>query len=81
MSEITGWQPIETAPKNKQVIMLFFPNGCDMQMVEKSKIGLGFWDTDDWYHLDSRGFSMTYLGEIPTHWMPLPDPPSTPGAA
>lgn len=63
------WQPIETAPKDKE-ILLFFPvvrptrqagYGAP-QMIRVDK--LHNWD---------------YGNRIPTHWMPLPPPPAAEG--
>jgi hypothetical protein len=64
---MTDWQPIETAPKDGMQILIYDPL-CGIQQVgfdiTGSKMGL----TDAWI-ADDGG---TYL---PTHWMPLPDPP------
>lgn len=74
------WQPIESAPKNGLVLLLF----------EKNKQCVGHWD---WYYADGgRGYESRYgehgawiepvSGERvmlhydpPTHWQPLPPPP------
>ena len=57
------WQPIETAPKGKNEILIFFePGHCDVCC----------WNTieNDWVNSSSHvpaGFA--------THWMPLPPAP------
>ena len=62
------WQPIETAPKDVEVL-LYFP--C-IRATPQARTGarpmmrvdhVWNWDTGPRYA---------------THWMPLPDPPSTP---
>ena len=57
------WQPIETAPKDGTVILVFEP-GCGMAIVSwKPK------SRPNWH--DDHGATMH-----PTMWMPLPDAPS-----
>jgi hypothetical protein len=72
---MTQWQPIESAPKSGQV-----------------RIILGFAADEEGYTLPSReGYWNATLrrwvstldpswaqSPIPTHWMPLPDPPDLP---
>jgi len=60
------WQPIETAPKNGTRVLV--TNGIDVQ--------IEFKDNDDemWsgWQTGTRLYSV-----VPTHWMPLPEPPKT----
>lgn len=58
------WQPIETAPKTDDDVMLFLSDG---------DIVIGYW-RDDANAFDSDA------GWVPrpTHWMPLPSPPIDP---
>lgn len=58
-----GWLPIETAPKDGTVIMLWINYGHQ----------LGFWNGRSW---DDRDF-FDNLGD-PSHWQPLPLPPVSP---
>lgn len=60
-----SWRPIETAPKDGTEIILYE----DFEPI----ICKGFWSTDgdEWRH--NRGG----LWKMPTHWMPLPEPPQT----
>jgi len=67
------WQPIETAPKDGTLVLVF----------EASQgVAVACQNGETWY-LDvpwnapdlSQDFSMYYA---PTHWMPLPPPPTSP---
>jgi len=68
------WQPIETAPKGADLILLFS---------ERDGVRAGYWDTvteknqPHWFAPESQLVS----GGItwPTHWMPLPSPPTPEG--
>jgi hypothetical protein len=64
------WQPIETAPKidEKQIIIY---NGDAVQS--------GYWHEDyGWVSSieTSSGFNYANIIDNPTHWMPLPAPPT-----
>ena len=71
------WQPIETAPKDGTIVFLF-SNGETVRgsfRVDDGFTGHDFpeWlddSFDDW----TTGYSARPL--TPTHWMPLPNPPS-----
>jgi len=64
------WQPIETAPKDGTYVLV-----TDGKEVYRSYY-------EDIYPEDNRPqwFDNSYYsfdpGEIPTHWMPLPKPPT-----
>jgi len=61
------WQPIETAPY-MVLLLLFFPKlGTDVDMC---MVGARHHDTPDYWFAPDWGYSA-----VPTHWMPLPDPP------
>lgn len=61
------WQPMETAPKDGSHILVWRDSG--VHLVRWKRVGDdGFWD--EW-HVPLRNLSIQ-----PTHWMPLPDPPS-----
>ncbi len=68
------WQPIETAPKDGEEIWAF--NGEQARM---------FWLEGDGYALwcwaDPLLSECDPSPEPPTHWMPLPPPPSEKGRA
>ena len=61
----SGWQPIETAPNMSQEnkILVF----C------RGKVDIQFADGDWW-----RREKINENKAIPTHWMPLPEPPEEP---
>jgi hypothetical protein len=60
-TEKSGWQPIETAPNGFVQILTYDPRGMVETRIEiKGADG-------DWWRSNKTG---------PTHWMPLPSPPS-----
>jgi hypothetical protein len=60
----TSWQPIETCPEN--TVVLF----CNTyKKIYEDFVGVGWWNIyNSTKHFWGFGF-------IPTHWMPLPEPP------
>ena len=71
MSTPQEWQPISTAPKTGESILLGHGNSV--------------WE-DEWWddELGGSGWMKCFVGgehsgEAPTHWMPLPDPPKSEG--
>lgn len=73
---MSGWQPIETAPKDGTVILL-------MQMhrdYTDSTLDIGhfgFLEVSDYDRSDVYDWFTNAGMEEPTHWMPLPAPPSS----
>lgn len=65
-----GWKPIETAPKDETVVLLFCPERWDT-----AGVVVAFWSEDfaAWYEREASSHSVS---EEPTHWMPLPAPPA-----
>lgn len=72
------WQPIETAPKDKEVFIGAFVDGewvfgrsiCFYEIgneFEGEFYRGWFWSADD---------CLKSVAEEPTHWMPLPKPPT-----
>jgi hypothetical protein len=55
-----GWQPIETAPKDGTYVLLATPRG---RIADGNFCNYGVW-------------SWPYVMVEPTHWMPLPPPPT-----
>lgn len=74
----TDWQPIATAPKSGEVLVVVLRAGCRGRVVAHYMPG-GHCIEDHpsipagWYRWS--GFSMQLLEDAPTHWMPLPDLP------
>ena len=73
------WQPIETAPKDRDVLG-WFPYRATVRcprfvfvMCWNTSPPMGYWDASGWLWgtRDQRS-------KQPTHWMPLPDPPKEP---
>ena len=73
---VDEWQPIETAPKDGTVVILFNDENDDC-----SKISVGVFDHSIWHCIYSLQtefgeFGMdTFADCMPTHWRPLPNPP------
>ena len=65
MIDANDWQPIGTAPKDGATILLWEP-------YDKQQIGIGWkWENDLFWE-----GGQPQVWETPTHWMPLPKPPS-----
>lgn len=69
-----GWRPIETAPRNGTRVLVWRPRESDDHVAHA---GVDHWRDDNagggsgsWYR--SRRYQQ------PTHWMPLPAPPTLP---
>lgn len=77
---MSEWQPIATAPQDKGEVLAWFP-------ISDGKVMLAHWNPEPWAS-KPKPFWDVY-GNIwgtrrlrdcqPTHWMPLPDPPSSQG--
>ena len=75
---VTGWQPIETAPKDQSVLL--YGKSDDTFTSEVSfphpVVFSGYWCSLDgaWCTTGS-----SWVGPFmkPTHWQPLPEPPSS----
>ena len=80
---VPQWQPIETAPKDGQDIIVMYMH------IETQVVHAAFWmsesdceDTDEvgWWSYEYSEVSRIKLDDwmTPTHWMPLPSPPEVP---
>lgn len=70
---MSQWQPIETAPKDGQVVLGYGPDRDDIHLIW---FGSDSQMREDWF-LAKAPYNKTYQGiEHPTHWMPLPESPS-----
>lgn len=80
------WQPIESAPKDGTVVLLWW----------RATDGVAYWAAGAWqefgdgskgwigesFHASEDGYWTRIVGDRPTHWMPLPvAPPSAPPRA
>lgn len=67
-----SWQSIETAPKDGKTIILGAVGDFQIYLCrwveDKSLAEGGLWI--------ENGFNDPLVGVIPTHWMPVPEPPS-----
>ncbi len=60
------WQPIETAPKDGNDVLVF--GGGDYTVAH--------WNGEEWRDYGDIGWAgMCGDDNQPTHWMPLPEPP------
>jgi hypothetical protein len=66
---VSGWQPIETAPRDGEDVLLYIPEMLGWP--ESWAIVTGQWDEPRWSSNALGGFNMGN----PTHWAPLPSPP------
>ncbi len=58
---MTGWQPIETFPKDRLTSFLFW---------DGLTVGQGQWDGGRWFWIWGAEMDVA-----PTHWRELPEPP------
>jgi len=69
---MNDWQPIETAPKNGDTVLLWREIGGVVS---------AFWDCCadfDWWYIDDGKYGPYPLrGPNPTHWMPVPSGPNS----
>jgi len=67
---MSKWRPIETAPKDGTMVLLYDGNCSRFQW----RIVTAYWQTaygePEWKTIGKRGSFRT-----PSHWMPLPEPP------
>jgi len=73
---MTDWQPIETAPKDGTVVDLW----------ADGRLANCLWERhldDHWrqQYSEATGSSFGVSDLLPTHWMPLPEPPQLSSAA
>jgi hypothetical protein len=89
---LAGWQPMQTAPKDQQPVLLYCP-GLSGHAARDIVVGVwrfdanrrtfGFW-VSDIGHLDSgvaeTGPWIEYVELHPQMWAPLPPPPGPPAS-
>lgn len=64
-----NWQPIETCPADKSVLLFFDNFG----------ISEGVKDPEGWYCFHGGNLFSDLNSHDPTHWQPLPEPPKALG--
>jgi len=75
---MADWQPIETAPKDGTEVLLWGPYcGCPATAQWTGKAWAAYWD--GWRVVEYMSdFGTDYREfDMPTHWMPLPEPPTS----
>ena len=74
---MTEWQPIETAPKDNTLVLLYSKIDPDPDFSDF--MGVGHWETYDGWHgpVPPKGpcWMWSIDEHLPTHWMHLPEPP------
>lgn len=70
---MSDWQPIETAPQGRRVLVFMPPlpyddDAGEVVVATQSKSCAGWWSDDEGDDLRVN----------PTHWQPLPTPPESP---
>ena len=75
---MSGWRPIESAPKDGRPILVFAPDATE------PRVFLLMWtewvNAEDASDIDGNWKDLADDQEFdasPTHWMPLPSPPGT----
>ena len=71
--EAEGWRDISTAPNDGNTVLVYVP---DFEKVTEAWFceQTGLWPQDNAYSYDGKPCNVG----LPTHWRPLPAPPSTP---
>ena len=66
------WQPIETAPQNRAVL-IYGNAGMDVCIYDSDLFGQG---SGGWYAFSATDdHTLNLTQNFPTHWAELPDPP------
>jgi len=75
---MAGWQPIETAPRDGTVILVYANQGSTWNGIHAARphysgqtSGWGH----DWAHANYQNLGGHISGRV-THWMPMPAPPA-----
>jgi len=68
-----NWQPIETAPKDKMRILTWgYTPAVYGYSKREYKFSISSWGDKDWNSQATSSFGPRF---VPTHWMPIPEPP------
>jgi hypothetical protein len=71
---MSDWQPIETAPKMKMVLLWAATDIDAYGSITNWKMETGYWS--EFYNSWAWPQRIASYDVPPTHWMPLPDPPT-----
>jgi hypothetical protein len=77
----TEWQPIETAPTAPKMVALYYndiPVYPGLPDYRDERWSLGFFDGNEFRELGTGHLIFEGINTppyLPTHWMPLPEPP------
>lgn len=78
MMDSNGWRPIESAPKDGSYILVSNTDaGVAWVAAYCNTSTSGYEPANPWMcmMLNLRHAKKRYASTIPTHWMPLPEPP------
>lgn len=72
------WQPIETAPKDGTELLLYERRErlIDDDFIEVDYVFTGWWNKESYINACWECLEYDAFSHNPTHWMPLPKPPS-----
>lgn len=70
-----GWLPIETAPKDGRIMLLYLPW---INEVRQGRFNPGHRRARRGWFAALYNHTNSFLAGEPTHWQPLPKPPVTP---
>lgn len=73
MNATAAWQPIDGAPKDKEILVYTRPWGPIIASFSE--------EFGEWFSRMQVPVSIKEEEELPTHWQPLPDPPEAAEAA
>ena len=79
MKKIT-WQPIESAPKDGSSFLCYDPNHSEEKIYvvkyRPAQVSYGIWSNCSYPESFTEASGEEYFIWKPTHWMPLPQPPT-----
>ena len=73
------WQPIETAPRDGAVVLLWggpMCNECGDDITPPTRATTARWSKHENLWHATEGGDVDFFFMAPTHWMPLPAPPT-----
>ena len=74
---MSEWQPIETAPKDGAAVLIYQPADTDNDLpavIQVARYEATLFEPNIFRWIEAEGEQ--YETYSPTHWMPLPAPPS-----